>query len=43
MLNYIKNMKFESYEELMEQFHVDVPENFNFAYDVFDQIAKETE
>ena len=42
MLNYIKNMKFESYEELMEQFHVDVPENFNFAYDVFDQIAKET-
>ncbi len=42
MLDYIKNMKFNSYEELMEQFHLDIPENFNFAYDIFDRIAEET-
>ncbi|MGI6525908.1 MAG: AMP-binding protein [Caldicoprobacterales bacterium] len=42
MLNYIKNMEFQSYEDLMEQFHLNIPENFNFAYDIFDRIAEET-
>ena len=42
MLNDIKNMKFHSYEDLIERFHLDIPESFNFAYDIFDQIAEET-
>jgi acetyl-CoA synthetase len=42
MLNYIKNMKFNSYEELIENFQLDIPDNFNFAYDIFDKIADKT-
>ena len=42
MLNTIRNIRFNSYEELMEQFHLDIPDNFNYAYDIFDRIAIET-
>lgn len=42
MLNYINNMEFNSYEELIENFHLDIPDNFNFAYDIFDKIAEKT-
>ena len=41
MLKYINNMKFNSYEDLIENFHLDIPDNFNFAYDIFDKIADE--
>ncbi len=33
---------FESYEDFRENFEVKVPENFNFAYDVVDELAKES-
>ncbi|HHY82120.1 MAG TPA: AMP-binding protein [Clostridiales bacterium] len=42
MYKELKNMNFNSYEEFIENFHIDVPDNFNFAYDVFDKIALET-
>lgn len=31
---------FESQEDFMENFRVNVPENFNFAYDIVDEWAK---
>jgi acetyl-CoA synthetase len=41
MLNkYLSQVEFSSYEDLMENFHVNIPENFNFAYDVVDEYAK---
>ena len=33
---------FSSYEQFHEKFRIDIPENFNFAYDVVDQIAAES-
>ncbi len=33
---------FESYEDFRENFEVKIPENFNFAYDVVDELAKES-
>lgn len=41
MLNkYLSQVDFTSYEDLIENFHINVPENFNFAYDVVDEYAK---
>lgn len=41
MLNkYLSQVEFSSYEDLMKNFHVNIPENFNFAYDVVDEYAK---
>ncbi len=41
MLNkYLSQVDFSSYEDLIENYHVNVPENFNFAYDVVDEYAK---
>ena len=37
---YLSQVEFSSYEDLMENFHVNIPENFNFAYDVVDEYAK---
>ena len=38
MLNkYLSQVEFSSYEDLMENYHVNIPENFNFAYDVVDE------
>lgn len=37
---FIKKTKFTSTEDFKENFHVNVPENFNFAYDVVDEWAK---
>ncbi len=31
---------YESYEDFYENFQVEMPENFNFAYDVVDELAK---
>ena len=33
---------FESYNDFKENFKINVPERFNFAYDVLDELAKET-
>jgi acetyl-CoA synthetase len=39
---YLKQTQFESYDEFKDKFELSIPENFNFAYDVVDQIASET-
>lgn len=39
---YLKQTTFNSYEEFKEKFEINVPDNFNFAYDVVDEIARET-
>ncbi|MDQ7031349.1 MAG: AMP-binding protein [Desulfonauticus sp.] len=36
-----KKQKFSSYEEFVSNFKIDVPENFNFAFDVMDVLARE--
>ena len=37
---FLDKTKFESYEDFMENFHVNVPEDFNFGYDVVDAWAE---
>jgi acetyl-CoA synthetase len=39
---YLTQTDFSSYEEFINKFEIKVPENFNFAYDVVDEIAKST-
>jgi acetyl-CoA synthetase len=39
---YIKRTVFNSYEEFKTDFKINIPENFNFAYDVVDEIAIKT-
>ena len=39
---YLSQIDYKSYQEFTEGFHVQVPENFNFAYDVVDEIAQNT-
>lgn len=36
---FLPQTSFASYEEFLQNFRIDVPENFNFAYDVVDEIA----
>lgn len=38
----MKKLECASYEELLDTFSVEVPENFNFAYDVLDKLAEES-
>ena len=38
---FLKQTVFTSQEDFMKNFHVEVPENFNFGYDVVDAWAKE--
>ncbi len=38
--NFLKQTTFNSYEDFMENFAVEVPENFNFGYDVVDNWAQ---
>ena len=35
----LNKIEFRSYEEFKADFKIDIPENFNFAYDVVDEIA----
>jgi acetyl-CoA synthetase len=42
MHKFFNNIQYHSYEEMIEKFQVHIPDNFNFAYDVFDEIAKKT-
>ena len=37
---YLKKSKFNSYEEFVKDFKIEIPKSFNFAYDVVDEIAK---
>ena len=37
---YTGRQEFNSYDDFMEHFHVDVPDDFNFAYDVIDAWAE---
>ncbi len=39
---FVKKTSFSSYEDFCENFRVDVPDNFNFAFDVVDEIARQT-
>jgi acetyl-CoA synthetase len=39
---YLSQTEFKSYEEFSEKFRIIVPENFNFAYDIVDEIAYKT-
>ncbi len=36
---YVSNTNFKSYEDFYDNFRINVPESFNFAYDVVDAIA----
>ena len=36
---YINQVEFSSYEDFWENFKINIPENFNFAYDVVDEYA----
>ncbi|MCL2720731.1 MAG: AMP-binding protein [Treponema sp.] len=38
---YLPRKEFESYEDFYKNYKVNIPENFNFAYDVIDVLAKE--
>ena len=38
---YLEQSEFGSYEDYLKNFKIKVPENFNFAYDVCDRIARE--
>jgi acetyl-CoA synthetase len=37
---FVSKISFDSYEEFASDFRINVPENFNFAYDVVDEIAR---
>src|SRR5664280_1164478 len=39
---YLRQTEFDSYEEFKAKFEILIPENFNFAYDVVDEIAINT-
>ncbi|MCX7841559.1 MAG: AMP-binding protein, partial [Clostridia bacterium] len=36
---YVSKVKFDSYEDFIQNFKINVPENFNFAFDVMDELA----
>ncbi len=39
---FLKKTQFDSYQDFFENFEINVPDNFNFAYDVVDEIAAKT-
>ena len=38
---FLKQTKFTSQDDFIRNFHIEVPDNFNFAYDVVDVWAEE--
>jgi len=38
---YLPKTEFDSYEDFYKNFTISFPENFNFAYDVVDVLARE--
>ncbi len=39
---YVSRVNFNTYDEFKAGFKIEIPENFNFAYDVVDEIARKT-
>lgn len=39
---YLPQTAFTSYQDFTENFQIQIPDNFNFAFDVVDEIARET-
>jgi len=39
---YLSKVNFNSYDDFVQNFKLNIPENFNFAYDVADEIADKT-
>ncbi|NLP13863.1 MAG: AMP-binding protein [Clostridium sp.] len=39
---FLSKVDFDSYEDFIDNFKINVPDNFNFAYDVVDEIAAKT-
>lgn len=39
LTKYVSRANFESYEDFYQNFSINVPDNFNFAYDVVDEMA----
>lgn len=39
---FLKKQNFSSYEDFYENFHINIPDDFNYAFDVVDVIADET-
>jgi acetyl-CoA synthetase len=39
---YLSQTEFSSYDDFVQNFRINIPENFNFAFDVVDEIARET-
>lgn len=37
---FVSRIEFESYSDFKENFKINVPKNFNFAYDIVDEYAK---
>ena len=42
LTKYLNQTEFSSYHDFKENFKIKIPENFNFAYDVVDEIANKT-
>ncbi|MGE5328541.1 MAG: AMP-binding protein [Deltaproteobacteria bacterium] len=40
--NFLNKTEFESYEDFYENFKINIPDNFNFAYDIVDVRANQT-
>ncbi|MGI6727907.1 MAG: AMP-binding protein [Anaerovoracaceae bacterium] len=39
---FVPKVDFDSYEEFYDQFQINIPENFNYAFDVVDALAEES-
>ena len=39
---YLSQTDFNSYQEFSNKFEIRIPEHFNFAFDVVDEIARQT-
>jgi acetyl-CoA synthetase len=39
---FLSRIKFNSYKEFVDTYQINIPDNFNFAFDVVDEIAKKT-
>ena len=40
--NYLSQTEFQSYQEFFENLEIRIPEHFNFAFDVVDEVARST-
>ena len=40
---YLPRIEFDSYEDFKKNYKVNVPDNFNFGYDIVDEWAKQDE